>query len=67
MNKVGDDEDAFPESHAVMMQTRQKSMGSLTHMMDGGQSFEEDEENEGDEDDNYNDGTSLGSSIESTK
>lgn len=70
MNKVGDDENAFPETQGVAMQTRQKSMGNLSHMMDAGQSFEEDEEDEGDEDENDvddNDGTSLGSSLESAK
>lgn len=70
VNKVGDDEDAFPETQGVAMQTRQKSMGNLSHMLDAGQSFEEDEEDEGDDDDDNdddNDGTSLASSLESAK
>lgn len=48
-------------------------MGNLTHTLDAGQSFEEDEEDEGDDDDNDNDngddndGASLDSSLASSK
>ncbi|CAM9679497.1 unnamed protein product [Pylaiella littoralis] len=65
VSKVGDDEDLFPETHGVRMQTRQKSTGNLIHTLNADQSFEEDEENEDDED--YKEVTSLGSSVESTQ
>lgn len=63
MSKVGDDEEAIPESKGMPMNRRQKSRGSL--FLDGGHSFEEDDENEGDDNDNNDnndDGASLGSS-----
>lgn len=66
VNKVGDDEEAIPESQGLAMARRQKSVGSLYGGLDPGQSFEEDEEDEGDNDNNNDngndiDGTSRGS------
>lgn len=63
VNKVGEDEEAISESQGLAMARRQKSMGQLFGGLDPGQSFEEAEEDEGDDNDNYDEkkGSSVGS------
>ncbi|CAM9807065.1 unnamed protein product [Ectocarpus sp. 13 AM-2016] len=72
VNKVGDDEEAFPENQGIMdvMKRRQKSTGSLVIGLDA-QRFEEseneDEDEEGAADNDREATSSLGSSSVQSK